>query len=167
MTTKTRRQYSRQSIRVPILYAGYSSTSYKKAVMYNSCKDGMYFESNLPLQPKFDLYIKTQRHRSGSFERESYKAFRARVKWCRQVAGEETPRYGVGVQYIAKSHLLYGVNARGSDYPCDYCEKMVSGKLLHQTETGIVLCPDCLHYMETLPRGSEKVLERFLMGNVV
>ena len=50
---------------------------------------------------------------------------------------------------------------------CDYCEKRTIDSLIHQTETGLLLCPDCCHYMETLPRGIEEDLERFLIGNVV
>ena len=167
MTTLMRRKYPRYSDHLPILYAGNSSQSYSKAVMHNSCVDGMYFESDAPLEPKFDLYIKVQRHRPMCFESEPFKAFRAKVKWCRQVTADKMPCYGIGVQFTAKSHLSYGINSTNSDCLCDYCENRSSSKLIHRTETGIQLCPDCLHHMETLPRSIEKAVERFLLGNVV
>jgi len=167
MMNKTRRKYSRHFEHVPILYAGYDSESYNKAVMRNSCSDGMYFESDSPIQPTGDLYIKIQSHRPESDLSEQYKAFRARVKWCRQVTVDKMPCYGTGVQFTAKSHLSYGINKTNSDCLCDFCENRSSSKLIHRTETGMQLCPDCLHHMETLPRAIEEAVERFLLGNVV
>jgi len=167
MMNKTRRKYSRYFERVPILYAGYDSEDYNKAVMRNSCSDGMYFESDSPIQLTGDLYIKIQGHRSGRDVSEQYKAFRAKVKWCRQVTADKMPCYGTGVQFIAKSHLSYGTNSTNSDCLCDLCENRSPSKLIHRTETGMQLCPDCLHHMEKLPRSIEEAVERFLLGNVV
>ena len=167
MMDKIRRNYSRFIDHVPILYAGYDSKSYDKAVMRNSCSDGMYFESDSLIQPTGDLYIKIQGHRPKSDVPEQYKDFRARVKWSRQVTADKMPCYGIGVQFTAKSHLSYGINNTNSDCPCDFCEDRSSSKLIHRTETGVQLCPDCLQHMETLPRSIEEAVERFLLGNVV
>jgi hypothetical protein len=167
MTTILRRKYSRHPDYVPIFYAGYNSKGYSKAIMHNSCLDGMYFESDSPLQPKFDLFIRVQTHPLKSFEPDPYRAFRARVKWCRQVSGGERPLYGTGVQFMAKSHLAYGINIRNSDHLCDFCEERVTERLIHQTETGLLLCPGCFSYMEALPGCIEEAIERFLLGNVV
>jgi len=167
MMTKTRRKYYRYFDHVPILYAGSDSKNYNKALMRNSCSDGMYFESDSPIQTTGDLYIKIKDHRPGINVPEKYKAFRARVKWCRQVRADKVPCYGIGVQFTAKSHLSYGVNIPNSDCLCDFCENRSSSKLIHRTETGMQLCPDCLYYMETLPRSIEEAVERFLLGNVV
>ncbi len=167
MMNKTRRKYSRYFGQIPILYSGYDSKSYNKAVMRNSCPDGMYFESDSLIQPTGDLYIKIQGYRQDRDMPEQYKAYRARVKWCRQVTADKMPRYGVGVQFTAKSHLSYGINSTNSDCLCDYCENRSSSKLIHRTETGMQLCPDCLHHMETLPHSIEEAVERFLLGNVV
>jgi hypothetical protein len=167
MMTKTRRKYSRYFDHVPILYAGFDSKSYDRAVMRNSCADGMYFESNSPIPLSGDLYIKIQDHRPVSDTTEQYKDFRARVKWSRQMTADKMPFYGIGVQFTAKSHLSYGINSTNSDCPCDFCENRSSSKLIHRTETGMQLCPDCLQHMETLPRSIEEAVERFLLGNVV
>jgi hypothetical protein len=167
MTTQTRRKYPRYYDHGPILFAGYNSQSYRKAVMHNSCVDGMYFESDAPLDPKFEMYIKVSRHRPICFGPEPYKAYRAKVKWCRQVASGNTPRYGIGAQFTAKSHLSYGLNIKNYDNLCDFCEEKVTDRQIHQTETGLLLCPDCCRYMETLPSRIEESVERFLLGNVV
>jgi len=50
---------------------------------------------------------------------------------------------------------------------CDFCEERVTDGRIHQSETGLLLCPDCFSYFETLPGSFEEALERFLLGNVV
>jgi len=167
MECETRRKYPRLPGYIPILYAGYNSEDYDKAMMHNSCLDGMYFKSDSPVQPECDLYIKIQDHRQGSYVPDQYKAFRAKVKWCHMVTGDKVPCYGIGVQYTAKSHLSYGTNRTSSDSLCDFCENRSSTKSIHRTETGLQLCPDCLQFMETLPHSIEGAVERFLLGNVV
>jgi hypothetical protein len=167
MDAKTRRKYSRYFEHVPILYAGYDSESYCEALMLNRCPDGMYFESESPIQPQCDLYIKIQKDLPRGSESEPYNAFRAKVKWCCQLAGGKMQCYGAGVQYTAKGHLKYGTNIRHSDYPCDYCDKRDSDRLIHRTESGLMLCTDCLHYIEKLPNNILNAVERFLKGNVV
>ena len=167
MEANARRKYSRYYDHVPILYAGYGSKSYDKAVMHNSCTDGMYFESDSPIQPTDDLYIKIQGPRLGNDVSEQYKDFRAKVRWCHQVTSHEMQCYGIGVQFIAKSHFSYGINSTNFDCLCDFCENRSTSNLIHRTEAGIQLCPDCLHHMEALPRSIEEAVERFLLGNVV
>jgi len=56
---------------------------------------------------------------------------------------------------------------RHPEYLCDFCEERVTDRLIHQSETGLLLCPDCFLYFETLPGSFEEALERFLLGNVV
>jgi hypothetical protein len=57
-----------------------------------------------------------------------------------------------------------GININNSDNFCDACEKKVTDGRIHQTETGLLLCMDCCHYVETLPGVIEESLERFLFG---
>jgi hypothetical protein len=57
--------------------------------------------------------------------------------------------------------------SRHSDHACDFCEERVTDGLIHQTETGLFLCPDCFSYIKVLPSCSEEAIERFLLGNVV
>jgi hypothetical protein len=167
MTTLKRRKYPRYSDHAPIVYAGYSSQSYSQALMHNSCFDGMYFETGNSLEPDCDLFIKVQQDLTRSSEPDSRKYFRAKVKWCHQITIDGKTGYGIGVQFIARSHLSYGVNIKNSDYICNLCEEKVSDRLIHQTESWLILCQDCLHYMESLPGILEKNLERNLLGNVI
>ena len=167
MSSLANRKYPRYSDHAPILYAASGSQSYSKAMMQNSCFDGMYFESDSSQQPGCDLFIKVQQCLTRSFEPDPCKNFRARVQWCRPVRAAKRPCYGIGVYFTAKSYLSYGINIDNSDYRCDFCEKQATERLIHRTESWLHLCPNCLRYMETLSSGSAKVVERFLLGNVV
>ena len=96
MMDKKRRNYSRFIDHVPILYAGYDSKSYDKAVMRNSCSDGMYFESDFAPDPGTDIFI--------GIEKSPYSAghdvYRARVMWVKELPKKASFfYYGVGVRY--------------------------------------------------------------------
>ena len=148
------------------MYGGCDYESYNRAVMINSCHDGMYFESVTPSRPQTNIFIKIYVDLPKSFASEQYKAFRARVKWCRQFTAGEKHFYGTGVQYLVKSHLLYGANILNADNLCDYCDQQITDRLIHRTESGLILCNSCLQHIETLPGNMVNAVERVLMGNV-
>ena len=54
-----------------------------------------------------------------------------------------------------------------SDQLCDYCEIRVTDKFVHQRESGLFLCTDCCHHMETMSSVFEEAAERILLGNVL
>jgi hypothetical protein len=167
MKIMTRRKYPRRTNDVPILYAENNAKEYCQAVMRNFSREGMYFESDSPIRSSQDLFIKWQPHRFGTLAPAPYRAFRAKMKWCQRVVGNPTLRYGIGVQYAAKSHLLYGLNIPSTDCRCDFCTHRVIDPSVHLTETGLHLCRECLHFMESLCPIAEKAVERFLIGNVI
>ena len=166
MMEQTRRKHHRQHNKVPILYGDCDCESYSEAVMINSCRDGMYFESDKPTRPQSDLFIKITANRPKGISGERYKAFRAKVKWCNQLVSGEEQFYGTGVQYLVKSHLRYGANIPNSEYHCDYCDHRISDRSVHRTESGLMLCRGCLHHIETLPDHMVNAVERVLIGNV-
>ena len=166
MKTQKRRKYRRQHIQEPILYGGCDCESYSKAIMINSCRDGMYFESDKPTRPQTDLFIKIAANRHKGIAGEQYKAFRAKVKWCSQLANGEKKFYGTGVEYLAKSYLLYGANIPNYKYYCDYCDQRIADQFVHRTESGLMLCQRCLQHIETLPGHMVIAVERVLIGNV-
>jgi PilZ domain len=167
MKPLTRRKYSRHPHQIPIMYAEYDSDDYRAAMMHNYCPEGMYFESESPIRPSSDLFIKIQRRRRRIIGAPPFKAFRARMKWCQPVPEGRVRSYGIGVQFTAKSHLMYGINIRNSNDPCDFCENAATDRLVHRSAIGLLLCLSCLDYMESLPQAAENAVERFLIGNVV
>ena len=167
MTAPTRRKYQRWHDRAPILYAGANASRYHPAQMHNHSSDGMYFESEASLDRNHDLFIKTRRNSSQNTGVIPYPNFRAKVKWCRQLVAGTKSGYGIGVQFTARSYLSYGLNLESAGDRCDLCDQPFTAGPIHRTENWLFLCPSCLRYMERLPAGCEKVVERYLLGNVV
>jgi hypothetical protein len=166
MNTPTGRRFTRHPHRAPVLYGG-GAKGYRRGVMLNSCPDGMYFESDAPLPPQLDLSIKVLRHQPGGVETGPEDGLRARVKWCDQVANDEAPRYGIGVQFTARRGFACGPSLSAAGRACDFCEQRDAGELFRHIESGVLLCPDCRHHLENLPECTQTALVGFLLGNVV
>ena len=168
MSTLIKRSYSRNSYEVPIMYANYDTENYYNAKMYNSGLGGMYFESERALQPGSDICIKMATHSFGKSEPEAYKAYRARVKWCKKRSKTGISCYGVGIQYLAKSHTVYGGNVHGLTCSCDLCGEKVASEEILENEDFVYLCINCFNYLEDLPEGKIKEsIKEFLIGNVI
>lgn len=168
MSALIKRAYSRNAYEAPIMYANYDTENYYHAKMCNSGLGGMYFESERALQPGSDICIKMENHSSDESGPEAFKAYRAKVKWCKKIDKSETSCYGIGIQYLAKSHTVYGGNVHGLTCSCDLCgEKVPSGEIL-ENEDFVCLCINCFNYLEELPEGNIKEsIKQFLIGNVI
>ena len=166
MTTPTGRKFTRKSDRVPVLYGG-GARGYRRGVMLNSCPDGMYFEADAPLPPQSVLSIKVMGHYPSGVETDPDDGLRARVKWCDQVANDEAPRYGIGVEFTPRRAFACGPIVSAAGRACDFCEQRGADELFRHPGSGLLFCPDCRHHMETLPECIQAALVRFLLGNVV
>ena len=168
MSAFTKRAYSRNAYDAPIMYANYDTENYYHAKMYNSSAGGMYFESDHSIKPKSDICIKMINYRADTSGPEAYKAYRAKVRWCKKIDKDDTSCYGIGIQYLVKSHTVYGGNVHGSTFSCDLCgEKMSSGEI-QETDDFICLCMNCFKYLDELPEGNIKEsIKEFLTGNVI
>ena len=168
MSTSNKRAYSRKTYEAPIMYTNYDTENYCPAKMYNTSLNGMYFESESSLQPESDICIKRVTHLSEEPEPEVCKACRARVKWCEKINKSGISCYGIGLQYLAKSHTVFGGKVHGLGCSCDLCgEKMPSNEIL-EIEDHVCLCHSCFNYFEDLPEGKIKEgIKEFLIGNVI
>jgi hypothetical protein len=168
MVALKKRAYSRNDYEAPIMYANYDTENYYHAKMYNSGVGGMYFESDHSIKQNSDICIKMVNYRADTSGPEAYKAYRAKVRWCKKVDKDDTSRYGIGTQYLVKSHTVYGGSVHGSTCSCDFCgERMPSGEI-QETDDFICLCMNCFIYLEELPEGKIKEsIKEFLLGNVI
>ena len=168
MSTLKKRVYSRDAFEAPIMYANYGTENYYQAKMYNSSLGGVYFESEGALQPGLDIRIKMVTHSSEELGPETFKACRARVKWCEKRNKSGISCYGIGIQYLVKSHTVYGGNVDGFSCPCDLCGEKVASDEILEIEDLVCLCNRCFNYFEDLPDGKIKESIRdFLIGNVI
>jgi len=74
----------------------------------NHCLYGMCFKSNFPLQPGATLCIRVKKFNSNVSCTDLSEGLRlvtlAEVKWCSEVAGENTSQYLIGVKYFAPAY---------------------------------------------------------------
>ena len=168
MTTLHKRAYSRNPHKAPIMYTNYDTENYYNAKVYNSSQGGVYFESERALQPESDICIKMVTHSSEEPGSEACKAFRARVKWCEKRNKGGISCYGIGIQYLAKSHTVYGGKVHGLSCSCDLCGKKVPSEEILEIGDLAYLCSSCFNYLEDLPEGKTKEsVKEFLIGNVI
>ena len=168
MAAYTKRTYSRNPYEATIMYANYNTENYYHAKMYNSSAGGMYFESDHAIKPESDICIKMVNYSPDKSGPEADKAYRAKVKWCEKKIKSDTPCYGIGIQYLVKSHTVYGGSVHGSTCSCDLCGEKVPYGEIHETDDYICLCINCSNYLEELPEGKIKEsIKEFLVGNVI
>lgn len=94
----TRRAYARIYFRADLIVSEDQSVVCYKAVTVNQSAGGMCFESPRPLTPNTMVRIKI-RESEKTVAGAAAETHRARVVWCRTIAGNETPRFAVGVAY--------------------------------------------------------------------
>ena len=168
MSTLTKRFYSRTAHEAPIMYTNYDTENYYHARMYNSSLGGVYFESERALQPESDICIKMVTHPSEEPGPEAIKACRARVKWCQRRNKCGISCYGIGTQYLAEGHTLYGEKVHGLSCSCDLCGEKVPSEEILENEDFVYLCHSCFNYLADLPEGKIKEsIKEFLIGNVL
>lgn len=168
MPANTKRAYARCVCEVPIIYKEYDTGKYHHAKIYNSSTGGMYFESDHSVQPESDIYIKMINYAPDTSGPEVFKAYRARVKWCNKRSKTGTYCYGIGIQYLDKSHTVYGGNVHGSSCSCDLCGEKVPSEGILENEDLVCLCMDCFNYLEGFPEGwIKESIKKFLIGNVI
>ena len=95
-----KRVYARFTQESPIVHEQYNTGNYYGARMYNYSRGGMYFESDVALQPGTDLYIGIEDSPYAHMP-DIYEGFRAVVRWCSQVRRQNAMYgYGIGVKYL-------------------------------------------------------------------
>jgi hypothetical protein len=168
MSALIKRAYSRDAYEAPIMYANDDTENYYHGKMYNSGLGGMYFESERAIQPGSKICIKMVNYPSNVSGPESFKTYRARVKWCKKTRKTGISCYGIGIQYLAKSQTVYGGNVHGLSCSCDLCGEKVPSEEILENEDLVCLCIHCFNYLKGLPEGKMKEsIKEFLIGNVI
>lgn len=168
MTTTTRRAFPRIYYEAPIKYAYDKGSHYFDATMYNSSKSGMYFEPDRSFQPESKVYIVMINHSPFNYGPEAYRSYKGIIKWCGEMPRNNDFCYGVGVQFLTKSHEVFEADIQGINRECDLCGGMTPYEEIQKTKDFVCLCQYCFKHLESLPKGKIKeAIERFLIGNVI
>jgi hypothetical protein len=105
LAQEDKRADERFASRSTIIFSLFSTRFWHEypSVTCNHSKDGMCFETNHPLTPGADLFIRTAYPPNLDSDVDQALGLRnstlARVKWCRQLPDEERTSYWVGVKY--------------------------------------------------------------------
>lgn len=166
--THKRRAYPRHHYEAPIKYSKVKTDEYTDSKMFNYSRGGIFFKSEYPLKPRTDIGIVMPGYTPGSYGPESFKFYVAQIKWCKAMDNGGCGRYGIGAEFLSRSHGIRGLQEKDVLFTCDLCGKLVPFEQLHQMETSVSLCPACFKHFSSIPdcdlRG---IIDRFLSGNVV
>ncbi len=163
MAASAKRASPRNNYEAPILHANFNTEDYYSAKMYNCSMTGMYFESGNCPQPNSNICIKMVNYLPDTDGPEAYRFYRAKVRWCKEIGEGKIFRYGIGVQYIVKSH-----DVCGPTYTCSLCGENIPYGKIHEIDDFVYLCSDCFKHYENLPEEKIKEsIERFMIGNVL
>ncbi len=161
-----RRSCPRDNYQAPILISETMDGNFINAIMQNHSKGGMYLVTPQPVDCESGLYVNILE----SVERDIYRGFFGRVKWCRELKRSEdlNDHFGVGIHFVIKSHQYFGGIGCMTECCCDICgEKMALQKLI-KTREFVLECPACHSALDRYPDGSLKsTINNYLMGNIL
>ena len=136
------------------------------AMMQNNSRNGMYLVCDRPMD--FDTGIYVNMIEAG--KQDLYRGFFGRVRWCRDI---ESPRngnnhFGVGINFIIKSHNYFGGIGCMVDCCCDICgERMPFGQLV-LTRDYVLECKECHKALKHYPEGQLKSsINNHVLGNIL
>jgi len=87
--TEDKRHQNRNGFDTPVVYTDGASDHYHDAVMCNFSEDGMCFESDTPMEPGTELYIKTVDFCSTN---------KCKVAWCHKIGSGDDEKYDIGLK---------------------------------------------------------------------
>ena len=168
MASQIKRAFPRKYHNTPILFNDFGSDDYMRSKMYNFSKGGMYFRSNTILRPDLNIRIVMINYTPGSYGPEAYKGYMAKIRWCRESPDStDEEKFGIGVQFLEKSHTEFGKEASIASYMCDLCGNITTLECIHRTDELDYLCGDCHKHLKSFPEGRIKEsIKRFMAGNV-
>lgn len=163
------RAYRRYPHRLPISYAPVESGHFHQAEVQNSSLGGMCFDAEQALFPACHIDIKMKRYHPGRRGPWAYQHYRAQVKWCNPITRTTRTLYGIGVAYLRKSHVAYGVNMGLSARSCTLCglEALPADKL-NPLEKELLLCLECYQLFHNIPNDyMQHTIKQYLLGNII
>ncbi len=83
------RKFERNDFDTPVMFSDEKFNRHHKAMMHNFSDHGMYFESNEPIRPGTNLYVKTMNYRSVN---------KCQVRWCSKIDESGNKVYGIGLE---------------------------------------------------------------------
>ncbi len=143
--------------------------NFSSAVLHNSSRNGMYFETSYNIQDGKDVYVKFFNKAPRVNSGEVYRKYQAKVKWCKDISSDENkPCFGLGLHIISEEHIESTKSSVYYSTSCDKCGIAILSGEIYKTENLLTLCNKCCNQFKTLPNGELKsCIENYLLGNVL
>ena len=100
---------------------------------------------------------------------EAFKAYKAKVKWCNKIDKADASCFGIGVQYIVKSHVdRENQSARNKIFLCLVRHSDFVWTKFMKSTILFIYVQTVLKHMKKLPNGeTKKNIVDILLGNVI
>ena len=166
--THSRRIFPRKQCEAPIQYLYLQPDRYYNSRIYNFSEGGLYFEPFQPLEINSQVNIIMPNYAPDTDGPEAFQSYLAVIRWCQVKSGEKSPRFGVGVEIIERSHERFADIETQKRQLCELCTKSLPPASVCRIDGSICVCPDCFRRLDEMPEGQVKSsIKRFLDGNVL
>lgn len=168
MSASEERRMPRIRYESPIHYGLSDTGEFIDSKIKNYSPKGIYFEPVSRLSPESKVIIVMDNYAPGTFGPEGYRSYMGEICWCTETPVTPSRRFGAGVEFVKKSHVIIGEAVQESLIDCDLCGQVVEIQSIRNLNHDIFLCPSCEKHLEGIPEGHIKsCIERFLMGNIL
>jgi PilZ domain len=167
MIHPTQRAFDRNEVEAPLQFKIPETDALAVTRLYNVCQGGVYFESQLPMEPGHETTIVIPDLIAESAAPGVYAGYRVRIRWCNELKKQE-PKYGIGAQFLAKTEELKKAAVLKRPLGCELCGRGLGAGCICHNDGTVCLCLTCYKHLEGIPEGSvrESIL-RFIDGNVI
>ncbi|MGA9233293.1 MAG: hypothetical protein WBV91_00595 [Desulfobacterales bacterium] len=97
-----------------------------------------------------------------------YASYLVRVRWCNEIKGKSTVKYGIGAKFLEKCEEPPAPGAIETyRSECDLCDREMEGENICRIDGTRCLCLQCYKHLEKIPAGPlrESIL-RFIDRNI-
>ncbi len=169
MSSQERRVSPRDSNEAFVFINDNPFGNFSRAVLHNSSKDGMYFETSCDIRNGKDVYVKFYNTHPQVDSGEMYREYQTTVKWCKDISSIKNKLcFGLGLQIVNEKHIKSAESFVDYSTSCDKCGIGIHVGGIYNTEKSLTLCSKCDNQFKTFPDGELKsCIENYLLGNVL
>ncbi|HNY65137.1 MAG TPA: hypothetical protein PKM41_06835 [Deltaproteobacteria bacterium] len=139
-----------------------------RATIYNVNGDGLYLESDHPLDRGQGILIHTLQHvPAGLTDGRDIDDNAGIVRWTRSMERNGRQLFGAGVRFFYPGLGEDREALDAFEYYCDLCSKAVGRKIGMRRSDELWMCPRCSTFVDHLPTEIHYVTMRYLIGNVL
>ena len=168
MLTQYQRAFTRNQVEAPLWFKIPETEALTVTRLQNYCEDGVYFVSHLPMAYGYEMTIVIPDLLAETPAPGDYASYLVRVRWCNEIKGKSTVKYGIGAKFLEKCEEPPAPGAIETyRSECDLCDREMEGENICRIDGTRCLCLQCYKHLEKIPAGPlrESIL-RFIDRNI-